>query len=314
MNGEAFFLALLLQQYFAALTATTTTNTAVTIATILRPAPSFVLRARRASGPLRCFASVKEVARRSAPRALASVADTPAMSSTIASALANVQSRIDFASLNDRSVRLVAVSKTKPLADLLVAYEAGQRVFGENYVQEIVGKAPEMPEGTLWHFIGPIQSNKAAALVKGVGRSLVCVETVSTTKLASKLNNAAAELNSDTEPFCLGIYLQVNTSGEDSKSGLIPSDTPAFAKEIVDSFTHLHLRGLMTIGAPGDLACFDTLVDCRTEVAKVLGIAEVTLELSMGMSGDYEEAIARGATNVRVGSTIFGARDYSNKK
>merc|ERR1712071_346901 len=101
----------------------------------------------------------------------------------------------------ENSVRLVAVSKTKPIELLMKAYNEGQRRFGENYVQELVQKAQEMPEDIEWHFIGPLQSNKAAMLVKNVP-SLVCVETVSTTKLATKLNNAVPDNKK------LGIYIQ----------------------------------------------------------------------------------------------------------
>lgn len=108
--------------------------------------------------------------------------------------------------------------------------------------------------------------------------------------------------------------MQINTSGEDTKSGLVPGgDMIDVARSIVEECPHLNLRGLMTIGAPGDMSCFDTLVECRTNLAQELGLNVEDLDLSMGMSGDFEEAIHRGATNVRVGSTIFGERDYSNK-
>lgn len=157
-----------------------------------------------------------------------------------------------------------------------------------------------MPEDIEWHFIGPLQSNKAAMLVKNVP-SLACVETVSTTKLATKLNNAVPDNNKK-----LGIYIQVNTSGEDSKSGVATKEE---ALELVQFIStdcpNLEVQGLMTIGAPGDDSCFDTLMDYRTH------FGNPSLELSMGMSGDYEQAIAKGSTSVRVGSTIFGQRNYN---
>jgi len=216
------------------------------------------------------------------------------------------------------SVRLVAVSKTKPVELLMDAYNAGQRSFGENYAQELVSKAAELPPDISWHFIGPLQSNKAAPLVKNVGLpKLACVETVATMKLANKLNNAVENLENyegSEDDKKLGIYLQVNTSGEESKSGLAPGEELiSLAKDITANCPRLSIDGLMTIGAPGDLGCFDTLVKCREDVAEALGLDSVdTLDLSMGMSGDYPDAIERGATSVRVGSTIFGARDYSN--
>lgn len=226
------------------------------------------------------------------------------------------QSMDDAMSSNDRpaeSVRLVAVSKTKPLELLQAAYETGQRHFGENYAQELMAKSKEMPDDVSWHFIGPLQSNKAAPLVKAVGFKLACIETVSTLKLASKLNRAVETLNEDAEEKKkLGIYIQVNTSGEESKSGLSPGgEVTDLIKQISEECPWLSINGLMTIGEPGDYSCFDALVQCRDEVAIVLGREPHDLELSMGMSGDFEVAIAKGATSIRVGSTIFGQRDYT---
>jgi pyridoxal phosphate enzyme (YggS family) len=206
-------------------------------------------------------------------------------------------------------VKLIAVSKTKPLELLQQAYAQNQRIFGENYAQELVQKAQDMPDDVIWHYIGTLQSNKANSLVKSVvpvSKSLV-VETVSTLKLANKLNNAMQEF----EDKKLEIFVQVNTSGEGSKGGVEPDAVIELCKEIQANCEKLELKGLMTIGAVGDLSCFDTLVKCKEEVEKEL---DVPLKLSMGMSGDFEEAIQRGADYVRVGSTIFGARDYSNKK
>lgn len=191
-----------------------------------------------------------------------------------------------------KSVRLVAVSKTKPLELLKEAYEGGQRHFGENYAQELMTKVSEMPDDVAWHFIGPLQSNKAAALVKTVGLDqLACIETVSTIKLASKLNRAVESLNEEMEggEKKLGIYIQVNTSGEESKSGVSPgAEATDFASQISSECPWLSIDGLMTIGAPGDDSCFDALIQCRSEVASVLGRDPSELELSMGMSGDFE--------------------------
>ncbi|KAL9190832.1 hypothetical protein ACHAXT_000538 [Thalassiosira profunda] len=239
----------------------------------------------------------------------------------IASNIGSVRQRMEDAmAANERpsgSVRLVAVSKTKPLELLQAAYEAGQRYFGENYAQELMAKSAEMPDDVSWHFIGPLQSNKAAPLVKTVGLDkLACIETVSTLKLAAKLNRAVETLNENEDgKKTLGIYIQVNTSGEDSKSGVSPGgEASDLVKQISEECPFLSIDGLMTIGAPGDDSCFDTLAQCRGEVAAVLGKEPSDLELSMGMSGDFETAISKGATSVRVGSTIFGARDYSNLK
>ena len=206
------------------------------------------------------------------------------------------------------SVKLVAVSKTKPNEDLMALYNAGHRDFGENYFQELLDKAEALPKDINWHFIGHLQSAKANRLVREVP-SLTVIETVDTLKLAKKLNTACELANRPK----LNIYLQVDTSGEDTKSGVPIPETPALALTIRDECPLLHIAGLMTIGAPGDMSCFDRLVETRVEVAAALGTSVDELGLSMGMSGDYEEAIARGATSVRVGSTIFGARNYPAK-
>jgi pyridoxal phosphate enzyme (YggS family) len=177
-------------------------------------------------------------------------------------------------------------------------------------------KANHLPDDVSWHFIGPLQSNKAGPLVKSVGlNKLACIETVSTLKLAAKLNRAVESMNEDlVDKKKLGIYIQVNTSGEESKSGVSPGGEVAdLVKKISEECPWLSIDGLMTIGAPGDDSSFDTLRLCRDEVSVVLDCDPNDLELSMGMSGDFEVAIAKGATSVRVGSTIFGDRDYSSE-
>ena len=154
-----------------------------------------------------------------------------------------------------------------------------------------MAKSKEMPDDISWHFIGPLQSNKAASLVKTVGLDkLACIETISTLKLASKLNRAVETLNEGTdEKKKLGIYIQVNTSGEESKSGVSPgSEVSDLVKQISEKCPYLSIDGLMTIGAPGDYSCFDTLNLCRNEVATILDIDASDLELSMGMSGKQQ--------------------------
>jgi PLP dependent protein len=244
----------------------------------------------------------------------------------VASQLQEVQEAIDAVcqdvGRSPDSVRLVAVSKTKPLELLQQAYQSGQRVFGENYAQELVEKAAQMQpcEDVVWHFIGGLQSNKANMLVKGVvPHGQLVVETVGSIKVANKLNHAMStideELSDETRKNQkLSVFVQVNTSGEDAKSGVAPEEAIELCQYIMKECDHLHLMGLMTIGAIGDISDFEALAKCRDAVAEALSVDASTLELSMGMSGDYEEAIRYGATNVRVGSTIFGARDYSNKK
>ncbi|CAI5734903.1 unnamed protein product [Hyaloperonospora brassicae] len=205
---------------------------------------------------------------------------------------------------------LVAVSKTKPLEELQEAYEADQRHFGENYIQELVQKAPQLPSDVKWHYIGHVQSNKAKALVRDVP-NLYMVETVDSVKIANALNKASRECRTAK----LNVMVQVNTSGEEQKSGVDAEGSVELARHIASSCEHLTLTGLMTIGRYGDTTseCFDRLVACRKNVAEAIGKAETDLAVSMGMSGDFELAISCGSTHVRVGSTIFGARDYAKK-
>ena len=249
----------------------------------------------------------------------------------VANNLAEVRKNIEqVCTDNNRdvnSVRLVAVSKTKPLELLQQAYhQGGQRIFGENYAQELVEKAEQFFDGSkgdiTWHFIGGLQSNKANMLVKGVvPHGQLVVETVGSQKVANKLNNAMETVLKDNAENVelqqrLPVFVQVNTSGEEAKSGVTPQEAVELCQHIFSDNTcpHLKLQGVMTIGAIGDISNFETLVKCRDAVAEALNVDSSSLELSMGMSGDYKEAIQYGATNVRVGSTIFGARDYSSKQ
>jgi len=214
-----------------------------------------------------------------------------------------------------KQTTLVAVSKTKPNALIEAAYSIGHRHFGENYAQEIIEKAPLLPDDIAWHFIGHLQSNKVAKLISTVN-SLWVVETVDSAKLAQSLSKAV--IQSKRAP--LNIFIQVNTSGEEQKSGVTPEGAVQLAMEIHENkenkFDKLILKGLMTIGKlEGDATAeFQKLVDCRQTVASRLGMQPSDLELSMGMSHDYELAVKMGSTNVRVGSTIFGARIYPSKK
>lgn len=125
----------------------------------------------------------------------------------------------------------------------------------------------------------------------------------------------ACEAASREKP--LGVFIQIDTSGEEAKSGIPHDDLNAclaLARHLAESCPSLALKGVMTIGAPDDISCFDKLAVCRDALAQGISVEPQSLQLSMGMSGDFEEAIRRGSTNVRVGSTIFGARNYPNKK
>eukprot|EP00271_Cylindrocystis_brebissonii_P000152 TRINITY_DN10196_c0_g2_i1.p1 TRINITY_DN10196_c0_g2~~TRINITY_DN10196_c0_g2_i1.p1 ORF type:complete len:261 (+),score=52.35 TRINITY_DN10196_c0_g2_i1:922-1704(+) len=222
-----------------------------------------------------------------------------------------VQQAAQRAGRNPNQVTLVAVSKTKPVELLREVYNAGHRHFGENYVQEVIDKAPQMPEDVRWHFIGHLQSNKAKALVSDVP-NLYMVETVDSQKIATYLDKAVG--NQGRSP--LKVLVQVNTSGEESKFGVEPADCLPLVRHVRSECPHLEFAGLMTIGMAdytSTAANFSTLAKCREEVCAALGLEAESLALSMGMSGDFEQAIEMGSTNVRVGTTIFGARDYTKK-
>jgi pyridoxal phosphate enzyme (YggS family) len=236
---------------------------------------------------------------------------------SVAENLATIKQRVEEAAKNTASSsppRLVAVSKTKPVEALQEAYDAGQRHFGENYVHEIVEKAPALPKDIYWHFIGHLQSKKAKPMITAVP-NLWMVESVDSIKLADKLQQATVPiLDKERQGEPLKVLIQIDTSGEETKSGVTTEEALEIVQHILAECPALKFAGVMTIGAPGDMTCFDRLVEARKTLATATGLEEDGLELSMGMSGDFEEAIARGSTNVRVGSSIFGERSYPAKK
>ena len=224
--------------------------------------------------------------------------------STIAENIAKVGARIREAAQasqrNFADIGLLAVSKTKPAEAIREAHAAGLRDFGENYLQEALEKQTQLADLPLiWHFIGPIQSNKT----RPIAEHFDWVHSVDRLKIAQRL--------SDQRPAhlpALNICLQVNVSGEDSKSGCSPEELTALARAVV-ALPNLRLRGLMAIPEPTDdvaaqHAAFARLRQLRDELALNLDT------LSMGMSHDLEAAIAEGATWVRIGTALFGARDY----
>ncbi|XAR56717.1 hypothetical protein NMG60_11037296 [Bertholletia excelsa] len=240
----------------------------------------------------------------------------PAAEAAAATALRAVLRRVWLAAERSgrraEDVRVVAVSKTKPVSLIRQVYDAGHRCFGENYVQEIIEKAPQLPEDIEWHFVGHLQSKKVKSLLAAVP-NLAMVQGVDNEKVANHLDRAVSTIG--RKP--LNVLVQVNTSGETSKSGIDPSRCVELVKHIKLCCPNLEFSGLMTIGMPDYTSTpenFKTLSNCRVEVCKTLGMAENQCELSMGMSGDFEQAIEMGSTNVRIGSTIFGPREYPKKK
>lgn len=201
-------------------------------------------------------------------------------------------------------VTLVAVSKTKSPSDVLEAYNAGQRRFGENYVAEICEKAPKLPSDIEWHFIGHLQSNKVHKLITGCP-NLFMIETIDSEKLASKVNSAMEAAHGGRSAL-LRVLIEVRTSLEATKTGVNPQDALGLMVYIKEKCARLIFAGLMTMADPLDAeASFRQLSELASEL-KARGHAIETV--SMGMSGDYELAVRNGSTEVRIGSKIFGER------
>nr|WP_311462942.1 YggS family pyridoxal phosphate-dependent enzyme [uncultured Aggregatibacter sp.] len=205
------------------------------------------------------------------------------------------------------AVKLLAVSKTKPIEDILTAYEAGQMAFGENYVQEGVEKIQFCQQQQIeleWHFIGPLQSNKTRL----VAEYFDWMQTLERAKIADRLNEQRPPHKAP-----LNVLIQVNISNEASKSGVQPDDILPLAKH-VENLPHLRLRGLMAIPEPTDDVAQQeqTFRQMRTlfeGLQQALPHAQIDT-LSMGMTDDMQAAIQCGSTMVRVGTAIFGKRVY----
>ena len=197
------------------------------------------------------------------------------------------------------SVRLLAVSKTFPAEDVKSAYDAGQRMFGENRVQELEVKAPVLPQDIEWHLIGHLQSNKAAKAVEHAS----WIHSVDSVKLLSLIEKAAEKRNKT-----MNILLEVNISGEESKFGLRDDTEILEIAKAAQEMPYIRLRGLMTMAEidADEKRLHETFAGLRAMRDRLEKELHITLpELSMGMSSDFPEAIAEGATIVRIGTANF---------
>lgn len=231
------------------------------------------------------------------------------MTDSLSSRLQQVRLRLDAACAaagrEPGAAALLAVSKTFPADDLRAAYDCGQRAFGENYVQELQQKCEALAGLDIeWHFIGPLQSNKTRV----VAERAHWAHSIDRLKIAERLS---AQRPDGLPP--LNVCVQVNVSGEDSKSGCAPEEAAALARAAA-ALPRLRLRGLMCIPEPTQDAA-----RLAAQFARLRGLLlqlnadGLALDtLSMGMSADLEAAVAEGATLVRVGSAIFGQRDYQH--
>ncbi len=221
-----------------------------------------------------------------------------------------IQQACEQAQRASTDITLLAVSKTKPVEAILTAYQAGQRQFGENYVQEGVEKIQHFEGQNVeleWHFIGPLQSNKSRL----VAEHFDWMQTLDRAKIADRLNDQRPHYKKP-----LNVLIQINISDESSKSGIQPAEMLDLAKHI-KNLPHLCLRGLMAIPAPTDdihqqKQAFMQMQQLFEQLQRALPECQIDT-LSMGMSDDLTAAIECGSTMVRIGTAIFGARDYTQK-
>ena len=217
----------------------------------------------------------------------------------------NIDEACRIAGRDPKEVTLIAVSKTKPVSMLKEAYDAGARCFGENKVQEIMDKHPQLPDDIKWHMIGHLQRNKVKYIVDKVSM----IHSVDSLRLAQTIEQEAAKHN-----VCVPVLLEVNVAQEESKFGLKMDEVLPLIEAVAD-FPHIKVQGLMTIApyvenAEDNRGFFRQLKKLSVDIeAKNINNVSMSV-LSMGMTGDYQVAVQEGATMVRVGTGIFGERNY----
>ena len=221
----------------------------------------------------------------------------------------NIEEACSTSGRSPEEVTLIAVSKTKPVEMLREAYDAGARVFGENKVQEIMDKYDRLPSDIQWHMIGHLQRNKVKYIIDKVSM----IHSVDSLRLAETIEHEAAKKN-----VCMPILIEVNVAEEESKFGLKTEEVLSLV-ESVAALPHINIKGLMTI-APyvedpeENRGIFRQLKKLSVDIA-AKNINNITMSvLSMGMTNDYQIAAEEGSTMVRVGTGIFGERDYSIKE
>lgn len=217
----------------------------------------------------------------------------------------NIEEACRKSGRSPEDVTLIAVSKTKPEEDIMELYRAGWRDFGENYVQELKKKHEDLPKDIRWHMIGHLQRNK----VKYIAEYVSMIHAVDTIELAETIDKEAAK-----HGRVIPILIEVNAAHEESKFGVAPEDAPALAGKILQ-LPHVQLKGLMTSAplvenAEDNRVFFGLLRKLSVDISQKNNNNVKVDVLSMGMSGDYPVAVEEGSTMVRVGTSIFGKRDY----
>ena len=205
-------------------------------------------------------------------------------------------------------VTLIDVSKTKPMEMVMEAYAAGERNFGENYVQELVAKEEEGPKDIVWHMIGPLQKNKVKKAVKAAS----IIHSAHSVEIAECINKEAEKLDKVQD-----ILIEINVGDEESKHGIALCEAEQVTLEL-SKLKNINIRGYMCIPPisyeeGSNRKYFKALNELKEKMNREHGDVVKMDMLSMGMSADFEDAILEGATHVRVGTAIFGARDYSKK-
>lgn len=220
----------------------------------------------------------------------------------------NIHKACQIAGRSRDEVALIAVSKTKPVEMLMEAYEAGVRDFGENYIQELVDKIPRLPSDIRWHMIGHLQRNKVKYIIDKVSM----IHSVDSLRLAEEISAQAIKKNVDVD-----ILVEVNVAKEESKFGTFTSEAILLVEEI-SKLPRIHVKGLMTIApfvedAEENREYFRKLKQLSVDIA-AKNIDNISMNvLSMGMTGDYVVAVEEGASCVRVGTGIFGERNYNKE-
>lgn len=219
----------------------------------------------------------------------------------------NIEAACQKAGRNPEEVTLIAVSKTKPVPMLEEAYQAGSRDFGENKVQEIMDKYPVLPDDIRWHMIGHLQRNK----VKYIVDKVYLIHSVDSLRLAEEISKEAVK-----KQVTVSVLVEINVAGEESKFGTTAREAAALVEEIA-KLPNMIVKGLMTIAPyvenPEENRLYFAML--RQIYVDIIhkNIDNVCMkELSMGMTGDYETAITEGATYIRIGTGIFGEREYTS--
>ena len=212
------------------------------------------------------------------------------------STIESIKSSVDK-SPNKKTPILIAVSKNRPVESIQVIYDLGQRIFGENYPQELLTKSKLLPKDIEWHLIGHLQTNKVKKLLEEIPN--IVIESVDRIDIVKKISQYANDKNKTN------VYLEINISGEESKTGCPIKDIFNVADEIVKNGEKMELVGIMSLGKIGDKTEFEKMIEIKKEICEKYGFDKDKFIASFGTSQDFNEAILSGSDEVRIGHQIF---------